>query len=107
MRYKAPNTPRCQRGGVEALLTLGGIALGALAGILYAPRAGERTRRQLRRQSEALRDHVADAGENFAASVEDLAHSLARRLAAGQASLIKSRRSLGRVSRRWRMAWAR
>ncbi len=86
---------------------LGGIALGALAGILYAPRAGERTRRQLHRRSEDLRDRVADVGEDVAASVEDLAHALVRRLAAGQASVAKSGRTLARLSRRWRTAWAR
>ncbi len=107
MGYEATNTRRCQRGAVEIVLVLGGLALGALTGILYAPRAGERTRRHLRRRFEDVRDRVAEVGDDVTTSIGDARHSLARRIAAGQASVGKSRRTLASVSERWRTAWAR
>lgn len=37
---------------------LAGLGLGALVGVLYAPRAGEETRRELRQRAEEGREYV-------------------------------------------------
>lgn len=78
------NNAREQAGSTDLLLILGGVALGALLGILYAPRSGERTRRRLRRQYEDVRERAADLGDDLVERIEDLRRSVAERIAAGQ-----------------------
>jgi gas vesicle protein len=73
-----------QSGSAELLLILGGVALGALLGILYAPRSGERTRRQLRRGYEDMRDRATDFGDDLLERAEELRQSVAERISAGQ-----------------------
>jgi gas vesicle protein len=72
-----------QSGGVEILLLLVGVAIGALVGVLYAPQSGGRTRRQLRRKYEDIRDRAAEVGDDLVERVEDLRRFVTRRIEAG------------------------
>lgn len=47
-----------------------GIAAGAALALMYAPQAGEKTRRQLRRNLEDASDYLRDAADNFSDSAE-------------------------------------
>ncbi|HEY0977827.1 MAG TPA: YtxH domain-containing protein [Flavobacteriales bacterium] len=53
-----------------------GVAAGAALGILLAPQSGKRTRKQLRRKAEALRDRAVEMAGNgrevYAAATERL-----------------------------------
>jgi gas vesicle protein len=84
MASEERNTVTEQDGGVEILLILAGVAIGALLGLLYAPRSGERTRRQLRRRYEDVRDRAADLGDDLVERVEDLRQSVTRRIETSQ-----------------------
>ncbi len=45
-------------GGVSFVWFLAGLGLGALAGVLYAPRSGSETREQLRAKAEEGREYM-------------------------------------------------
>ncbi|MBV9574403.1 MAG: YtxH domain-containing protein [Acidobacteriales bacterium] len=47
-------------GGLNILWFVAGIGVGALAGVLYAPQAGEETREELWAKAEAGRDFVRE-----------------------------------------------
>ncbi len=72
------------RASLDAVLILGALAVGAAVALLYAPRSGERTRRQLRRRYEDLRDRAADLGDDLVDRVEELRQLVARRVDASQ-----------------------
>ncbi len=70
--------------GYEALVILGAVAVGAAVALLYAPHSGRRTRRQLRRGYEDIRDRAADLSDDLVDRVEELRRFVARRMDAGQ-----------------------
>jgi gas vesicle protein len=74
----APATGR--RPSVTFLAGLGiGIALGAAAGILLAPRAGAETRRGLRNRGRKIGNRARDAWEDLAFELEATRRALKRR----------------------------
>jgi gas vesicle protein len=48
--------------GNNALWFLAGLGIGAIAGILYAPRSGEETRETIRSRAEEGRDYMRERG---------------------------------------------
>ncbi len=70
--------------GYEAVVILGALALGAAVALLYAPRSGKHTRRQLRRSYEEIRDRAADLGDDLVDRVDELRRFVTRRMEAGQ-----------------------
>ena len=57
--------------GAAALGVLIGGAIGALAGILFAPASGQQTRRRIREKSAEIRDTAVDMVDEGRARVED------------------------------------
>ena len=50
---------------------LGGLAVGALLGVLFAPDTGSNTRRKIAQQGTDLTDNLKGSFTDFIASVED------------------------------------
>ncbi len=73
-----------EAGASELLLILGAVAVGAAIALLYAPRSGKRTRRQLRRGYEEIRDRAAELSDDLVDRVDDLRQFVAGRMEAGQ-----------------------
>jgi gas vesicle protein len=48
--------------GSKVVWFMAGIAIGATVALLYAPAAGEHTRRQIARKAQKSRDALADSG---------------------------------------------
>jgi hypothetical protein len=71
MRHVAEHTV-VNPAGRGGLLLLGGIVMGAAVGLLTAPRSGERTRRQLVRTAEDLKDQAAKIYGDVTEKLEDL-----------------------------------
>jgi len=69
------------RGG---LLLLGGVLMGAVVGLLTAPRSGERTRRQLVRRAEDVRDRAAEAYDDVTRKLEGLRKGVTQTFEAGK-----------------------
>ncbi len=69
------------RGG---LLLLGGVLMGAAVGLLTAPRSGERTRRQLVRRAEDVRDRAAEAYDDVTRKLEGLRKGVTQTFEAGK-----------------------
>ena len=63
---------------------VGGALIGAAVALLYAPPSGQRTRRQILRKYEDVRDRAADLGGDLVEKVEDLGRSAARQVDAGK-----------------------
>lgn len=57
--------------GAAALGVLIGGAIGALAGILFAPASGQQTRRRIREKSAEIKDSAVDLVDEGRARVED------------------------------------
>ncbi|UPQ79620.1 YtxH domain-containing protein [Flavobacterium azooxidireducens] len=55
---------------------LGGLAAGAILGVLFAPDKGENTRKKIAKKSGDLKDTVKSSFNDFLTSVEDQYHSL-------------------------------
>lgn len=52
------------------LMFVGGAVLGALAGILLAPKSGEETRREIKGYASKVKDEVADVAQRTKAGIE-------------------------------------
>jgi gas vesicle protein len=68
----------------DALLVLGGALIGAAVALLYAPQSGDRTRKQIARKVEDVKDHAADLGEDIIEKVEDLKKSVVHQIDSGR-----------------------
>jgi gas vesicle protein len=62
--------------GKVVLGVLGGIAAGAVLGILFAPNKGSVTRRKIQRKGEDLMDNMKDIKENFDDFVETMSEKI-------------------------------
>jgi gas vesicle protein len=62
--------------GKDLLVFVGGAAIGALVGILYAPAKGAATRRKLASTTRDLRNTMVDKLEDLVESAEDLVDEL-------------------------------
>ncbi len=70
--------------GYNLFFAVGGALLGAALALLYAPQSGQRTRRQILRKYEDVRDRAADLSGELAEKVEDLRRSAERQIDAGR-----------------------
>jgi hypothetical protein len=70
--------------GRGALLLLGGVVMGAVVGLLTAPRSGERTRRQLFRTAEAAKDQAAEVFDSVTEKLEDLRNGVTQKIDVGK-----------------------
>lgn len=57
-------------GGNSFVWFLAGLGLGALAGVLYAPRTGEETRQAIRQKAEEGREYAAARGREARAEAD-------------------------------------
>jgi gas vesicle protein len=53
-----------------AFMFAGGAVLGAVAGILFAPKSGEETRKEIKDYASKVKDEVADAAQRTKAGIE-------------------------------------
>jgi len=61
------------RDGTSFLWFLAGLGIGAIAGVLYAPRSGEETREALRSRAEEGRDFVRERARQARQQASELA----------------------------------
>ena len=66
------------RGVDSAFAFLGGIVVGAIAGVLFAPQSGKDTREQLREQAEKAAGRLRDATESVRESISEVAGNARR-----------------------------
>lgn len=64
------------KSGNVVLGIVGGLAAGAILGVLFAPDKGSNTRKKIARKSGELKDNVKDSFNEFLTSVEDQYHDL-------------------------------
>lgn len=55
---------------------IGGLAAGAILGVLFAPDKGENTRKKIAKKSGELKDNVKSSFNDFLTSVEDQYHNI-------------------------------
>lgn len=53
-----------------AVMFVGGSVLGAVAGILFAPKSGEETRKEIKDYASKVKSEVADAAQRTKAGIE-------------------------------------
>ena len=53
-----------------ALMFVGGAVLGAVAGILFAPKSGEETRKEIKDYASKVKGDVADVAQRTKAGIE-------------------------------------
>jgi len=94
MRNGAEQQSEMNHGGRGTLLLLGGVVMGAVVGLLTAPRSGERTRRQLARTAEAAKDQAAEVYDDVTEKVADLRRGVTQKLEAGKTYLVTKRPGL-------------
>jgi gas vesicle protein len=70
--------------GLNLFLVVGGALIGAVVALLYAPQSGQRTRRQILRKYEDVRDRAADLSDGLVERVGDLGRSAVRQIDAGK-----------------------
>ncbi len=61
---------RTSHGRTRALMFVGGAVLGAIAGILLAPKAGEETRKEIKAYASKVQGEVVDAAQRTKAGIE-------------------------------------
>ena len=83
MRHVAEHT-EMNHAGRGLLLLLGGVVMGAAVGLLTAPRSGERTRRQLVRTAEDVRDQAAAVVDDVTEKLEDLRRGVKQKFEASK-----------------------
>jgi hypothetical protein len=83
MRHGAERS-EMNHGGRGVLLLLGGVVMGAAVGLLTAPRSGERTRRQLLRTAEDVKDQAAEVYDDVTERLEDLRRGVTQKFEAGK-----------------------
>ncbi len=66
------------------LFILGGAVIGTAVGLLTAPQSGLRTRRQIVRKVEEVKDQAIDLYNNVTDAVEDLRRGVTRKIDAGK-----------------------
>jgi YtxH-like protein len=86
--------PETNHAGRGVLLMLGGVVMGAAVGLLTAPQSGERTRRQIVRKAEDVKDQATELYGNVAESVEGLRRGVRRNFEAGKKYIDKTRQGL-------------
>jgi gas vesicle protein len=64
------------KSGNVVLGIVGGLAAGAILGVLFAPDKGSNTRKKIARKSGELKDNVKESFNEFLTSVEDQYHDL-------------------------------
>ena len=74
----------CSQAGRDLFLVIGGALIGAVVALLYAPQSGQRTRRQILRKYEDVRERATDLSEGLAEKVGDLGRSAVRHIDAGK-----------------------
>ena len=62
--------------GKGMLAFIGGVAVGAALGILFAPDKGERTRKKIARKTRDITDTVTEKLEDLVDSAEDIVEDL-------------------------------
>lgn len=68
----------------DALLVVGGALIGAAVALLYAPQSGDRTRKQIVRKVEDVKEQAADLGDDILDKVEDLRKNVSRQIEEGK-----------------------
>jgi gas vesicle protein len=82
---KNGNTSNSTDHGIgEVFLFAAGALIGAATALLFAPQSGARTRRQIARTYEDVRDQAVDLCEDVADKVESLRRTAARQIGAGK-----------------------
>lgn len=61
---------RASHAKTMAFMFIGGVVLGAVAGILFAPKAGEETRREIKDYASKVKGEVVDATQRTKAGIE-------------------------------------
>lgn len=79
--------------GSKAVWLMAGIAIGATVALLYAPAAGEETRRQLTEKAQKGRDALADSGGDLLARGREM-YDRGRRLADEAADMFERGRKI-------------
>lgn len=64
------------KSGNVVLGIVGGLAAGAILGVLFAPDKGSNTRKKIARKSGELKDNVKESFNEFLTSVEDQYNNL-------------------------------
>lgn len=73
-----------EQGIRDVLLFTTGVVIGAAVALLFAPQSGSRTRRQIVRTYEDVRDQAADLCEDVVDRVESMRRTAARQVGAGK-----------------------
>jgi gas vesicle protein len=101
-------------GGFAAGLLLGAL-IGATAMLFYAPQSGKATRKQFRRRSRQVRDHVRDTADEALETARDRAREVKKDVRArledvqqrGQAVMEEQRQRVGSVMKSGRNVFRR
>jgi gas vesicle protein len=68
----------------DSLLVVGGAMIGAAVALLYAPQSGEKTRKQIVRKCEDVKDDASEFGDELLEKAEHFRERVAKRIDAGK-----------------------
>lgn len=68
-----------EEGKLLAAFLIGGL-IGAAAALLYAPKSGEETRREIKKRAKDLKKKTVRAAEDLYEEIEELSETLKRRI---------------------------